>query len=74
MNRFTGQDITDLELILLRAKAQITSDRNDANRLFVAYGDERPGFGHRIDAAKKAIETIDRLLPLVRALRGYDAR
>ena len=64
------RDIYALERILIRAKASAISDRNDAQRLYGAYGDRRAAIDQRIDEAVKTITDADRLLMLARTLRS----
>jgi hypothetical protein len=69
---FTKEDIRLLERFLLRAKGQATSERNEANRLWGAYGDRRDSLGYQLEGARKDIADAERLLELVKTIPTED--
>lgn len=66
------KDVSDLERVLIRARAEAVSRRNDASRMHVAYSDKRDVFTINHSGAVREIETIDRLLMLAKTLRVND--
>lgn len=60
------EDETALRRFLLRAKGQALSERNEANRLWGAYGDLRDSLGYQLDGARKDIADAERLLDLLK--------
>lgn len=66
---FTDEDIDELERILIRAKAEALSERNEAQRLWGAYGDRRGALGHQLARAERTIAAVERLRGLPDTLR-----
>ena len=63
---WTDSDVRALEVILIRAKATAVYERNEAERLYIAYSSTRPSLTDRLESAKLTIATVERLQSLVR--------
>ena len=68
MTAWNDEDVDALDLILIRAKSQALSEKNDAGRMWVAYSD-RPVFGSRFHEAIAIIQKVERLQVLAQGLR-----